>query len=135
MAKTNGKTAKEMVAEQANPLFEATRKVMLASMGAVALAQEEAENFLNKLVERGEIAEKDARKLMREMMDRRTKASREDLDKRIEMILDRMNVPTKADIEMLGEKIAILTKKVDELKRTPVKVEEPPKRTAEKTPA
>jgi polyhydroxyalkanoate synthesis regulator phasin len=68
-------------------------------------------------------------------MDRRAKASREDLDKRIEMILDRMNVPTKADIEMLGEKIAILTKKVDELKRTPVKVEEPPKKMAEKTPA
>jgi polyhydroxyalkanoate synthesis regulator phasin len=104
-----------------NPLLEAVRKVLLAGIGAVALAQEEIEDFVSKLVERGEIAEKDGKKLVREVMDRRkkeTEKAEDEFSKRIEDILDRMNVPTKADIELLSEKISALSKKVDELKKT-----------------
>jgi poly(hydroxyalkanoate) granule-associated protein len=111
---TNGK-------EERSPLLEAARKVLLAGIGAVALAQEEIEDFVNKLVERGEIAEKDGRKLVREVMDKRKKdaaKAEDELGKRVEEILDRMNVPTKGDIEVLGDKIAALTKKVDELKKS-----------------
>ena len=111
---TNGK-------EERSPLFETARKVLLAGIGAVALAQEEIEEFVSKLVERGEIAEKDGRKLVQEMMDKRKKGAEkaeDELSKRIEEVLDRMNVPTKGDIEALGDKIAALTKKVDELKKS-----------------
>lgn len=102
------------------PIVEGLRKVLLASVGAVALAQDEAEDFINKLVERGEIAEKDAKKLAREMMDKRKKQAQEaegDLDERVQKLLDRMNVPTKADIKALGDKIAALSQKVDDLKK------------------
>ena len=115
MAKKAVKTVEETV-EERSPLFEAARKVLLAGMGAVALTQEEADKFVKKLVERGEIAEKDARKLLREVQDKRKKGASE-LDKRLEEALDRLSVPTKADIEALGEKIAALTEKVDELKK------------------
>ncbi len=111
---TNGK--------EPNPLLEASRKVLLASIGAVALAQDEIEDFVEKLVERGEIAEKDGKKLVREVMDKRrktTKNAEDEMSKRVEGVLDRMNVPTKADIEALSDKIATLTKKIDELKKTP----------------
>lgn len=104
-----------------NPLLEATRKVLLASIGAVALAQEEIEAFVNKLVERGEIAEKDGKKLVRDVMDKRKKEAKkaeDELDKRMEDLLDRMNVPTKSDIEALSAKITALSKKVDELKKS-----------------
>ncbi len=110
---TNGK-------EERSPLLETARKVLLAGIGAVALAQEEIEDFVNKLVERGEIAEKDGRKLVREVMDKRKKdaeKAEDELSKRVEEVLDRMNVPTKGDIEALGNKIAALSKKVDELKK------------------
>ena len=103
-----------------NPLLDAARKVLLAGMGAVALAQEEVEDFVNKLVERGEIAEKDGKKLIRETMEKRKKEAKkteDQMDKRIEDLLDRMNVPTKSDIEALSAKITALTKKVDELKK------------------
>jgi poly(hydroxyalkanoate) granule-associated protein len=103
-----------------NPLLEATRKVLLASIGAVALAQEEIEAFVNKLVERGEIAEKDGKKLVRDVMEKRkkeTKKAEDELDKRLEDLLDRMNVPSKSDIEALSAKITALSKKVDELKK------------------
>ena len=103
-----------------SPLYEVTRKVVLASMGAMALAQEELEQFVGKLVERGEIAEKEGKKLVREAMEKRkkeTKKAEGELDKRMEEILARMNVPSKSDIDALSAKITALTKKVDELKK------------------
>lgn len=112
---TNGK--------ERNPLLETTRKVLLASIGVVALTQDEIEKFVDKLVERGEIAEKDGKKLVREVMDKRkktTKNAEDEMSKRVEDILDRLNVPTKSDIDALGEKIAALSKKVDELKKISV---------------
>jgi poly(hydroxyalkanoate) granule-associated protein len=102
-----------------SPLLDTVRKVLLASIGAVALAQEEIEDFIDKLVERGEIAEKDGKVLVRDLMERRKKQTdkaEEELDERIEEILHRMNVPTKSDIEELSAKITQLTDKVDELK-------------------
>jgi poly(hydroxyalkanoate) granule-associated protein len=116
-------TATNGAEEVHKPLFELARKVLLASIGAVALAQDEIEDFVERLIERGEIAEKDGRKLIREVMDKRKKdaeKAEDEVSKRVEDVLDRMNVPTKADIEALGEKITTLSKKVDELKKTPV---------------
>jgi poly(hydroxyalkanoate) granule-associated protein len=106
--------------EEQNYLLEAARKVLLAGIGAFALAQEEVEEFINRLIERGEIAEKDGRKLLREIMDKRKKQAEraeDELTRRVENVLERMSVPTKADIEALGEKISELAKKVDELKK------------------
>jgi polyhydroxyalkanoate synthesis regulator phasin len=108
-------------AEERTPLFDAARKVLLAGIGAVALAQDEIEDFIDRLVERGEIAEKDGRKLVSEIKERRMKGAtkaEEMITKRVEAILDRMNVPAKADIDALSEKIAALTKKVEELKKS-----------------
>ncbi len=107
-----------------NQMIEMARKVLLAGVGAVALAQDEVEAFVNRLIERGEIAEKDGRKLINDVMDRRRKQmdeaqtkTKENLDGRVEAILHRMNIPTKSDIESLSDKIAALTKKIDQLKK------------------
>ena len=97
----------------------AVRKVLLASIGAVALAQEEIEDFINRLIERGEIAEKDGKKLVREIMDKRRKDAEHVEDKinsRVESVMDRMIVPSKADIDTLSEKTNLLSKKIDGLK-------------------
>ena len=102
------------------PFFEISRKVLLAAVGAAALAQDEVEEFINRLVERGEIADKDGRKLMREIIERR-KAKREKIKeeagKRFGAALSRMDVPTRKDIELLHEKINALTQKVEALKK------------------
>jgi len=106
--------------KERKPLFDAARKVLLASIGVVALAQDEIEDFVNRLVERGELAEKDGRKLVKEVRERREKRfqkAEDEITKRVEKILDRMNVASKADIEALSDKIAALSKKVDELKQ------------------
>jgi poly(hydroxyalkanoate) granule-associated protein len=106
--------------KERRPLLEASRKVLLVGIGAFALAQDEIEDFVNRLIERGEIAEKDGRKLVREIMDRRKKTTHEaeeKLGKQVQGILDRLNVPTKADIDALSAKIGALSKQIDELKR------------------
>jgi poly(hydroxyalkanoate) granule-associated protein len=106
--------------EAHNPLLEAVRKVLLASIGAVALAQEEIEDFVNRLVEKGEIAEKDGKKLVREVMEKRKRGAEkaeDEITKRIEAVMERMSAPTKADVEALSDKISTLSKKVDELKK------------------
>ena len=105
--------------EDGKSLTEMARNVMLATIGAVALAQEEAEAFIKKLIERGEIAEKDGRKMMEDLKEKRkikTKTAEDELESRVSQILERTGVPTKSDIEALSEKISELTEKIDELK-------------------
>jgi len=107
--------------EERKPLFDAARKVLLAGIGVVALAQDEVEEFVTRMVERGEIAERDGKKLVREVIDKRKQyrqRAEEEITKHIEKTLDRMNMPTKADIDALSEKIAALSKKIDDLKKT-----------------
>ncbi len=102
------------------PLFQGARKLLLASIGAAALAQEEVEDFLNRMVERGEIAEQEGRELMREIVEKRKerrKESRDRFTQRVEDALDRMNIPTKDDIDALSDKITALSKKIDDLKK------------------
>jgi poly(hydroxyalkanoate) granule-associated protein len=113
------KVAEEVVEEDRHPLLGSLRRVLLASIGVVALAQDELEEFVGKLVERGEIAEKDAKKLVQDLREKRKKETakaEEELGKRVEEILRRMDIPTKSDIQSLSAKITELTDKVDELK-------------------
>jgi poly(hydroxyalkanoate) granule-associated protein len=117
-------TEEEIVENGHNPMLEMARKVLMATIGAVALTQEEVEKVVHKLIERGEIAEKDGRKLIKDLMERRRKktdevrAETEDqVDSRMEDLLNRMNIPSKSDIDALSAKITTLTKKVDELNK------------------
>ena len=110
----------EQPKEEQSIFLDAARKVLLATIGAVALAQEEIEDFVDCLIERGEIAGKEGKKLIGEVKDKRkkgTEKAEEELNKRIENVLSRMSVPSKADIESLSEKITALSKKIDELKK------------------
>jgi len=113
-------TAGESTEASQSHMMEMLRRVLLATIGAAVIAQEEIEALVNRLVERGEIAEKDGKKLMHELMDKRkskTTKVEEDISKNLEGVLDRMNIPSKADVEALSQKITVLSKKIDELKK------------------
>ncbi len=105
-----------------NPVVKIVRNVLLAAIGTVALGKEEIEAIVNRLVERGEIAEKDGREMITDLFERRPKDLPKPeikvegvMDGRIEGILARMNVPSRGDVEELGKKIADLSRKVDDL--------------------
>jgi len=113
---------KEVVTEEQSKVQEALHRVVLAALGTVGLVQDEVEHFVNKAVERGEMAEKEARKTVQEVGEKRKGAEKQmdkslkEVDKRFEEMLAKLNIPTKNDITSLNEKIADLTKKVEELK-------------------
>jgi poly(hydroxyalkanoate) granule-associated protein len=113
---------KEKKSEERSQLLEAARRILLAGIGAIALAQDEIEDFVNKLVERGEIAEKDGKKLVREVLEKRkehTGKFEEEFGKRVEEVLARMNIPSKTDINALNEKITAIEKKIEAAKSSP----------------
>ena len=107
--------------EESSPYLDTARKLLLAAIGASALAQEEIEGFVRRLIEKGEIAEKDGKSLLHEVMDKRrqrTTRVEDELTKRFENVLTRLNIPSKADFDALNQKIAALSKKIDELKKS-----------------
>jgi len=98
-------------------LYETTRMILLAGIGAVSLAQDEINNFINRLVERGEMAESDARKLVREVMERREKLERERRREEAKGASAAGQQITRADLEALNARIAELTRQIEELRR------------------
>jgi poly(hydroxyalkanoate) granule-associated protein len=114
-------------AQQANAwLIDGFRRITLASIGAVAMTIDEAEALVGKLVERGELAQKDGQKVLSEIRGRlgarpQVPAEVEKVGDRIEQgveeVLARLNIPSKRDIEELSARIAQLTARVEELKK------------------
>jgi poly(hydroxyalkanoate) granule-associated protein len=105
------------------------RKVVLAGVGAVAMSRDETEQLVAKLVERGELAQKDAEKLLRDVQSR-LRQGRPDVQEQAEKVtaraqqgmedfLNRLNIPSKRDIEDLSAKIAQLAARVEELRKQP----------------
>jgi poly(hydroxyalkanoate) granule-associated protein len=118
----------ELIVQSAN-LYLVVRKVLMASLGAVALTAEEANEFVNRLVERGELAETDAQRLIGELrtqgrkQEEEASKAREELTRKasmaleesVETILHQFNAPDKAEIEELSRKIGALNDKVTAL--------------------
>ena len=107
--------------------IELLRKMLLAGVGAVAMSRDETEQLVAKLVERGELAQKDAEKLLRDVQSR-LRQSRPDVQEQAEKVatraqqgmedfLNRLNIPSKRDIEDLSAKIAQLAARVEELRK------------------
>ncbi len=102
--------------------LSAFKEYIAGTLGEVEVTQEQIEEFLSKLVERGEIADGDARNLISDIVDWRKKSvpdglkkAEEGYESRIERLLSRMNIPTKDEIDSLSEQIEKLSRKVDEL--------------------
>jgi len=116
------------------PLVQLIHKALLAGVGAVALAQDEVEDLVNRLVERGEIAEADGKRMLKDVIEQRRESVEQvqrkaneyldhpsravdDVEKRIQTVMAKMNIPTKDEIEALSARISALTRKVEELKK------------------
>ncbi|MBP1465946.1 phasin family protein [Candidatus Chloroploca sp. M-50] len=113
------------------PIFDVVRRMIMAGFGAFALTRDEAEQFLNRLVERGEIAQKDAQHLIEETVGKFRQVAQTptvqvensvqnlstQMETGLEQMLNRMNIPSKRDIDELSAKIAQLAARVEELRR------------------
>ncbi len=101
------------------------RRILMAGLGSLNLRQGEVEAFINRLADRGEIGENEARKLINEFLQNRKKQAEAttnwmeaEFEKRMEKLLAHMNVPTKSDIDLLMDKVSELSDKLDKLQET-----------------
>jgi poly(hydroxyalkanoate) granule-associated protein len=108
--------------EGGNLMLASLQRVLLAGVGVIVLAQEEIEEFVRRLVDRGDIAEDEGRMLVEDVIDqrnRRLQDIREGVEGTVgrstEEIYKRLNIPTRSEIVSLSEQIDILSQKVDEL--------------------
>jgi poly(hydroxyalkanoate) granule-associated protein len=113
------------------PMAELLRRMLLASIGAVAMTYDEAEKVIQRMVERGELAQKDGEKVMNEVMERLRQRPKEmeaeatetgeelgqKFESSIDQFLNRLNIPSKRDIDDLSAKVAQLAARLEELRR------------------
>jgi polyhydroxyalkanoate synthesis regulator phasin len=93
--------------EEQKSMFQAAHKIFLVSLGICALAIDETEAIIRRLIERGEIAEQDGRKLLREVVDKRKG--------NIQEAVNGAPIASKADIDALNERIVRLSAQIEEI--------------------
>ena len=98
-------------------IFDVVRKSLLAGFGV----QEKVKEFIDELVKKGELSESQGAKLVKEWTERAGKGTSELTKGVSELViktLEKMNIPTKEDIEKLNKKIQSLSARVKKLEGT-----------------
>lgn len=95
-------------------VFDVVRNALLAGFGV----QEKVKEFIDELVKKGELSESQGAKLVKEWTEKADKST-SDLSKGISELvtktLEKMNIPTKDDMEKLNKKIQSLSARVKKL--------------------
>ena len=90
------------------------KKMILAGLGALSLNREKAEEISRDLIKRGELAETDEAKFVRDLMDlvEKNKAGLEEkVEKAVEKAMAKLDIPSRKEINALKEEIGKLTGK------------------------
>jgi poly(hydroxyalkanoate) granule-associated protein len=103
-------------------VFDVVRNAILAGFGV----QEKVKEFIDELVKKGELSESQGAKLVKEWTEKADKST-SDLGKSISELvtktLEKMNIPTKDDMEKLNKKIQSLSARVKKLEGTTEEIE------------
>lgn len=94
--------------------FDIVRNALLAGFGV----QEKVKEFVDELVKKGQLSESQGAKLVREWTERADKSSEQlnkSLSELINKALEKMNLPTKDDIERIDRKIRSLSQRIKKL--------------------
>lgn len=96
---------------------EIIKKAMLAGLGA----QEKAKEFVDELVKAGELSKGDASSLVKEWVSK-AEDSRREFDSKVKDAIaasfERLNIPTKDDIEKIEKKLQNISARLTKLETT-----------------
>ena len=94
-------------------MFDYIRKMILAGAGLAILTTEKINEILDDLVKKGEMTEKEARETIDEYVEK-SKQAKKDMEMKMEKwvtsFLNRMNIPTRKEIEEMKERLSRLEK-------------------------
>jgi poly(hydroxyalkanoate) granule-associated protein len=91
------------------------KKTFLAGLGAMSLTREKAQEITNDLIRRGELAKTDEAKFVRDLLDLAEKNKsglEEKIEKGIEKVMSKLDIPTRKEVDELKAEIAKLSKKI-----------------------
>jgi Uncharacterized conserved protein len=95
-------------------MLDYIRKMTLAGAGLAIMTTEKIQELMDELVKKGEMTEKEAREAVNEFLEK-SKQARKDLEDKMEQmatgLLNRMNIPTRKEIEDIKQRLASLEKK------------------------
>lgn len=96
---------------------EIIKKAMLAGLGA----QEKAKEFVDELVKAGELSKSDASSLVKEWVSK-AEDSRKEFDSKmkdaIAATLEKLNIPTRDDIEKMEKKLQNISARLTKIETT-----------------
>lgn len=99
-------------------MLEISRKLLLAGIGAAVLTKERIEGIVRELIKQGEISKEEGIKLVKEVLQKGEEIQKT-LEAKIEVginkAMERLNVPTRKEIQELRKKLEKLIKKVEEI--------------------
>jgi poly(hydroxyalkanoate) granule-associated protein len=95
-------------------MLDYIRKMTLAGAGLAIMTTEKIQELMEELVKKGEMTEKEAREAVSDFVEK-SRQARKDLEDKIEQmakdLLNRMNIPTRKEIDEIKERLASLEKK------------------------
>jgi polyhydroxyalkanoate synthesis regulator phasin len=96
------------------------KKSLLFGVGILTLTREKAEKVVHDMVERGEVGAEEAKTFVNELMEKgeiEKAAVQETVKKEVEDLRKRFGLITRAEFEMLEERIKELESKLNEAKQ------------------
>lgn len=88
-------------------------KLLLATVGAVALSKEKIDKIVKELVKRGEMSHQDGEAVVAEFMEKLEKGKKDfsaNLTKTIHSVVKDLGIPTRKEFEALRKKVESLKK-------------------------
>jgi polyhydroxyalkanoate synthesis repressor PhaR len=107
---------KDLIKRGSDSLDEVRRVSRLAGKGAVQLAEESASKYYEKLVDRGEMSEDEARGYLRQVsraVTERRRSLEARVDDRIKGYVKAMGLPSKSDFDKISKKVDSIVEKLD----------------------
>ena len=94
-------------------MFDYIRKMTLAGAGLAIITTEKIQEMMDDLVKKGEMTEKEAREAVNEYVEK-SKQAKKDLEEKVEQmitgLLNRMNIPTRKELNEINERLERLEK-------------------------
>jgi polyhydroxyalkanoate synthesis regulator phasin len=102
-------------------IVRALRWGMLFTVGSLLVVKERTEDFVNEAFEKGQKAQQEGKTLvqaMRAEKPRQQKVETDPLQSRVNVTLERLNVPTETEIHELNQQIDLLSARIEALQAT-----------------
>lgn len=101
-------------------LKQQLKHLQLATLGAFSVCQEQIQEKVKQLIDKGTQTEKELNAWAQNLWHRGRKETKETIDEvekslEISTLLSKMNIPSKNDVEALALKVEELNRKIDEI--------------------